>query len=68
MAQGRRCLKPGDSFKDCPECPEMVVVPAGSFTTGSPANEPERGYGEEEVRVTIAAPFAAGKYAVTFHC
>jgi len=46
----------------------MVVVPAGSFTTGSPANEPERGYGEEEVRVTIAAPFAAGKYAVTFHC
>jgi formylglycine-generating enzyme required for sulfatase activity len=34
----RRCLKPGDSFKDCPKCPEMVVVPAGSFIMGSPAH------------------------------
>jgi formylglycine-generating enzyme required for sulfatase activity len=35
------CIKPGsgESFKDCPECPEMVVVPAGSFTMGSPADE-----------------------------
>jgi DNA-binding transcriptional LysR family regulator len=28
--------KPGETFKDCPECPEMVVVPAGSFIMGSP--------------------------------
>src|SRR5690242_1573733 len=27
----QRCLKPKDAFKDCPECPEMVVVPAGEF-------------------------------------
>jgi formylglycine-generating enzyme required for sulfatase activity len=44
----------------------MVVVPAGAFTMGSPANEPERSNDEAEVRVTIAAPFAVGKYAVTF--
>ena len=26
---------PGTAFKDCPDCPEMVVVPAGSFLMGS---------------------------------
>jgi formylglycine-generating enzyme required for sulfatase activity len=34
-------LKPGQSFKDCAtDCPEMVVIPAGSFTMGSPQYEP----------------------------
>lgn len=27
---------PGTMFRDCPECPEMVVIPAGNFTMGSP--------------------------------
>jgi formylglycine-generating enzyme required for sulfatase activity len=62
----RRCLKPKDSFRDCDTCPEMVVVPSGSFTMGSPANEPERSGDEAQARVSIAAPFAVGKYAVTF--
>ena len=44
----------------------MVVVPAGSFMMGSPENEPERSSDEDQVRVSIAAPFAVGKYAVTF--
>ena len=26
------------TFRDCVECPEMVVVPSGSFTMGSPGN------------------------------
>jgi len=46
----RRCLNPGDSFKDCPEClecPEMVVVPAGSFMMGSPESEEGRVYLED---------------------
>jgi formylglycine-generating enzyme required for sulfatase activity len=36
-ANEQRCRKPGtgQSFKDCPDCPEMVVIPAGSFTMGS---------------------------------
>jgi hypothetical protein len=58
-----RCLKPGagQSFKDCVDCPEMVVVPAGSFTMGSPADEPERtSEREDQVAVTIAKPFAIG--------
>jgi formylglycine-generating enzyme required for sulfatase activity len=33
-------LRPKDSFKECENCPEMVVVPAGSFTMGTPADEP----------------------------
>src|SRR5262249_41909461 len=62
----KRCLKPKDTFRDCPNCPEMVVVPVGSFTMGSPASEPERNSDEVQVRVIIPAPFAAGRYAVTF--
>ena len=45
----------------------MVVVPAGSFTMGSPASEEGRDADEgRQHRVTIAAPFAVGKYEVTF--
>jgi formylglycine-generating enzyme required for sulfatase activity len=70
VGQGeRRCFKPGagktEYFKDCPTCPEMVMVPAGSFIMGSPANEPERDSGEAQVRVSILTPFAVGRYAVT---
>ncbi|MFZ1215126.1 MAG: caspase family protein, partial [Pseudolabrys sp.] len=31
----RSGFKSGDVFRDCPDCPEMVVVPAGSFAMGS---------------------------------
>ena len=58
---------PGDTFRDCPECPEMVVLPAGSFMMGSPASE--RGHNEDESplhQVTIPVPFAIGKHEVTF--
>jgi len=58
---------PGTVFKDCEACPEMVVVPAGSFTMGSPENEQGRvAHEDPQHRVTIARPFAAGKYEVTF--
>jgi formylglycine-generating enzyme required for sulfatase activity/uncharacterized caspase-like protein len=60
-----RALKPGDSFKECGTCPEMVVVPAGSFMMGSPPGEGGRGEGPQQ-QVTIARSFAVGKYEVTF--
>jgi formylglycine-generating enzyme required for sulfatase activity len=28
-------VQPGKTFRDCPDCPEMVVIPAGSFLMGS---------------------------------
>ena len=60
-------LKPKDSFKECDNCPEMVVVPAGSFTMGTPADEPYRLKGEDPLhRVTLAKPFAVGRFAITF--
>ena len=58
-------LRPGQVFRDCPDCPEMVVLPAGEFEMGSPASE--RGHWEAEApqrRVHISA-FAAGKFHVT---
>jgi formylglycine-generating enzyme required for sulfatase activity len=62
-------IKPGSgvSFRDCPECPEMAVVPAGRFTMGSPPGEEGRFDREGPQRqVTIARPFAVGKFEVTF--
>ena len=57
----------GQSFRDCPTCPEMVVVPAGRFTMGSPENEPERSSVEgPQLQVTIGQPFAVGKFEVRF--
>ena len=53
------------TFRDCSNCPEMVVVPAGAFTMGSPNTELYRGP-ENQHRVTIAKPFALGKFEVTF--
>lgn len=37
-----RWLQPGLRFRDCPGCPEMVVVPTGSFMMGSPPGEAGR--------------------------
>lgn len=56
-----------DQFKECDRCPEMIVVPSGSFTMGSPENEISRINDEGPLHVvTFARPFAVGKYAVTF--
>ena len=59
-------LRRGDVFKECADCPEMVVVPAGSFTMGSPDDEPERYTNEgPQHEVRIARAFAVGKFHVT---
>jgi formylglycine-generating enzyme required for sulfatase activity len=62
-----RALKPKDTFKECDKCPEMIVVPAGSFTMGSPTNELDHNHNEgPQHRVTFAQQFAVGEFALTF--
>src|SRR5215472_14012849 len=57
---------PGTRFRECPGCPEMIVIPPGSFTMGSPQSEKERRAGEgPQHNVTISRAFAVGVYHVT---
>jgi formylglycine-generating enzyme required for sulfatase activity len=57
----RPSSKPGDTFRDCADCPELVVLPAGSFEMGSTSE-----YENPVHRVTFAKPFAIGRHEVTF--
>jgi len=59
-------LRPGKTFKDCAECPTMVVVPAGSFWQGSEDSAPLALKMETPRRmVTLAKPFAVGVFEIT---
>jgi formylglycine-generating enzyme required for sulfatase activity len=60
-SQPSQQAKAGETFRDCEGCPEMVVVPAGSFDMGSNTD-----YENPIHRITIAKPFAIGLYEVTF--
>jgi formylglycine-generating enzyme required for sulfatase activity len=42
-------LQPKDHVEECQQCPEMVVVPAGSFLMGAPDSE-----------VTAVGPYSNG--------
>jgi len=56
---------PGSEFRDCADCPRMLVLPAGSIRIGDLSGDGESN--EQPVRaVTIARAFALGKYEVTF--
>ncbi|MFN7305323.1 MAG: SUMF1/EgtB/PvdO family nonheme iron enzyme, partial [Acetobacteraceae bacterium] len=57
----------GQAFRDCPECPEMLVIPSGTFMMGSPASEADRRSEEgPQDQVTVRAPLAVGRFEVTF--
>lgn len=57
----------GSLIKDCDVCPELVVIPAGAFVMGSPPSEAGRDADEGPAhKVTLARPFALGKYEVTW--
>jgi len=68
-----RALKPEDTFREClvgpgkDYCPQMVVIPAGSFVMGSPETEEGHQPSEEpQHQVTIAKVFAVSKFELTF--
>ena len=53
---------PGESFRDCPDCVELVVVPAGEFEMGSNAKPTE----QPVHHVVVGKDFAIGRREVTF--
>jgi formylglycine-generating enzyme required for sulfatase activity len=56
----------GARFRDCPTCPEMLVLEAASFTMGSNSREEGRTEAEGPTRnVRIQRPFALGLTEVT---
>jgi formylglycine-generating enzyme required for sulfatase activity/class 3 adenylate cyclase len=64
---------PPKTFRDCPNCPEMVVIPAGSFQMGAAPGENERfevptsqaNRDQPQHQVTFAKPFALAKFDIT---
>lgn len=76
---GRKLVPPThppcfECIRDCPECPQMVVVPAGSFIMGDDHAPiiafPGKRYefqvrSDPAHRVTIGRPFAIGRFEVT---
>lgn len=56
----------GKLIVDCSDCPEMMVIPAGSFQMGSPATEVKRSNDESPLHSVNVRRFALGKTEVTF--
>lgn len=56
---------PEREFKECPDCPTMVGIPAGGFVMGSPPSEPGRFDAEGPLHHVTIRAFALGKYDVT---
>jgi len=56
-----------ESFQDCDTCPEMIVLPAGSFTMGEPppVGDPPTGWGGPPVEISIDRPFAMARTEIT---
>ena len=53
-------------YRDCENCPTMVIVPRGSFLMGSPDSEEGRANDEgPQHEVQLAKAFAMGKHEVT---
>jgi formylglycine-generating enzyme required for sulfatase activity len=55
-------VRSGSVFRDCPDCPQMVVIPPGSFMMG----DADRGRERPVHQVRIGYYFAVGKFDVTF--
>lgn len=54
-------LKPGEMFRDCSECPDMVVVPPGVFLMGSTKYKSE----QPQHLIRVKRPFAIGRFELT---
>jgi formylglycine-generating enzyme required for sulfatase activity len=58
----------GIPFRDCSACPEMMVMPAGSFTMGTSNDEVIQIVTEQPAQlIRFSRPFAVSSFAVTFY-
>lgn len=61
-----RVPAPGKSYRDCPECPEMISIPPGDFVMGSPPSERDRVEDEgPQHLVHIHYAFSVSKFPIT---
>ncbi|GAB4192961.1 MAG: formylglycine-generating enzyme family protein [Wenzhouxiangellaceae bacterium] len=63
--QGAAVETRADSFKDCTHCPEMVVVPGGTFLFGSPLDEEGRDQDEGPAVDVALESFAVSRFEIT---
>ena len=56
---------PAKTYRDCEDCPEMMRLPGGTFTMGSPPSETGHRSWEGPQREVTLAPFAVGLKEVT---
>ncbi len=59
---------PGSIFRECDDCPEMVVVPPGGFVMGAPSANRRSGVAAAEsdaIVMEISRAFALGRHEVT---
>jgi hypothetical protein len=64
-ATAERALKPTDIFRECSNCPDLVIIPSGVFMMGS-AHYTSFSDEEPAHYVAIRSPFAVSKYEVSF--
>lgn len=57
--------RPEREFKECPDCPRMVGIPAGDFLMGSKHDEPGRFDAEGPQHAVRIRAFALAKFDVT---
>lgn len=57
--------EPGATFRDCDECPAMIVVGPGEFVMGWDGGTMEDRYEGPERTVTIGYSFAVGQFEIT---
>ncbi len=73
LPQNSPLLVVGTVFRDCSDCPEMVVMPLGDYVMGAAPGEEEqegvssrlRGRAEPQHRVSVSDAFAVGRYEIT---
>jgi formylglycine-generating enzyme required for sulfatase activity len=70
LSQAEECgLKPKDVFRECENCPEMVMVPAGEVLMGSNRSDIDRGIAAAnegpQHKAVVKQPIAVGRFEVT---